>query len=146
MAVPFVTALRKAIMTALLADGELLGLLGGPSVYHRFVRKLAIVPSVTYYDIADHPHPRMPILASTVVVDVWAKSLDSAELIAQRVIAVLDTYDAEDTTSTPFTVSTGELNWVAMNLSGQIDNIAGEAPEIIRKTLTFNLRAFEVAA
>jgi len=146
MAVPFVTALRKAIMASLLGDGQLVALLGGPFVYHRFVRQVAQVPSVTYYDIESHPHPRIPILASTVIVDVWAKSLDSAELIAQRVISVLDTYDAEDTPSTPFTVSTGELNWVAMNLSAQLDNIAGEAPEIIRKTLTFNLRAFEVAA
>src|SRR5262245_27827018 len=95
MALPPSTALRKAIVGALLADSELISLLGGPYVYHRFVRKLAVVPSITYYDIANHPHPRMPVLSTTVVVDIWAKSLDSAELLAQRVVSVLDTATAE---------------------------------------------------
>ena len=146
MALPATTAMRKAIIGALLADSELISLLGGPYVYHRYVRKLALVPSVTYYDYTAHPHPRMPLRQSSIQIDIWDKSLDAAEVKARRVLSVLDTYQAEADGTTPFSVSTGELNWVCLYFDNELDDIAGEAPEIIRKTLLFRLQAFEVAA
>lgn len=134
------TALRTAVRLRLVSDVALVALLGGPNVFHRFVRTSVQVPSVTYYDSTLYPS-NLPRLDSSFVVDVWARDLDAAEVIAARVVTLLDQGEASFAGLAPLTAPGGEVNLAVLNLVESRDTLDVD-PTIVRKTLRFALVSF----
>ena len=145
MSLPVMTAIRTALRKTLIGDGLLVSLLGGPRVYHRYLRKAAEIPSVTYFESTSHPERVIPRFEARVQIDVWDRTIDDAELKAQRITQLLDLYEAADAGCAPFRVVTGEANVLTMRLEAEYDDVAGESPTIARKTLMFGLAAVQLA-
>jgi len=141
--VPTMTALRTALRMRLVGDPALVVLLGGPAVFHRFVRMAVQVPSVTYMDTAFHPYEQLPRVEASFTLDVWAHDLDAAEAIAARVATLLDQTASAEAGLAP--MPTPGLNVCALHLASQRDTIEPD-PTIVRKTLQFNVLAFDLVA
>lgn len=135
------TALRTAVRLRLISDAALVALLGGANVFHRFVRTAVQVPSVTYYDSTVRPSEIRPRLETSLTVDVWAPDLDAAELIAARVVTLLDHSESASAGVAPMPIPGGELNICSFALKDQRDTLDSD-PVITRKTLRFNVLSF----
>jgi len=134
------TALRTAVRLRLVSDAALVALLGGPNVFHRFVRTGVQVPSVTYYDSTFYPS-NLPRLDSSFMVDVWARDLDAAEAIAARVVTLLDQGEAAFAGLAPLTAPGGEVALAVLSVMESRDTLDVD-PTIVRKTLRFALVSF----
>lgn len=132
------TELRTALVSRLRGDATLVGLLAGDS--GRIVRRPALIPPVrplvTYLDFGTRPDPTVPLLDWTVQLDVWARDVDEAEPIAQRLGELLD--------NRPVSV-TGVLRGLYLQLIADRDEVVGEA-DLARRTQEYRLLAYDLAA
>lgn len=146
MGTPTMTAIRTAIRNRLIQDGPLVSLLGGPYVYHRNVRKAVQIPSITYLDYTSRSESVIPRLDTRWQFDVWGRILGDTEIIGQRVVELLDLFEAADVSIPGLTVSTGEATIAQFRLLEDFDNLAPESDDISRKTLMFMMVSFALTA
>lgn len=129
------SALRRALAERLRGDAALVALVGGGD---RIVRRPSVLPPVrplvTFFEFGTRPDPTAPLLDWTVQLDVWARDVEEAEPIAQRLGELLD--------QRPLSAD-GVLRGMVCQLVADRDEVV-EDGDLARRTQEYRLLGYDL--
>lgn len=131
-----VQKIRQAIRGAL-NHSSITGTVPMTRIVYRPRKSLTEFPAITFYDFGSRPDLKadIPLLDRTVTIDVWSKTLDEAEAIAEAVLVRLQ----GGTNIVPLALPEARVRYFA--LQSDID-IPEEDGEVVRKTLEYRCLAY----